>query len=185
MGIFEMSQQAPLNKSRADKFILALTYPDIINSINDKTKIDLSKIKLDSLEISLREFEVPSIEISSITVPYGTQSIKVTSHKREPPSDVDFNFVIDNEYRNYYAIYKWLSILNDDVEGVSYAKNSSEYSSDLSLFGLNEYNEKKIEFIYKGAFPVAIDSIKWDYKEGSEIICNAKFSYSKILAYLM
>ena len=56
---------------------------------------------------------MPEISVPSLTVPQFAQHLKVSSHRREAFSDVTVNFNIDNEFNNYWYIYRWLDILND------------------------------------------------------------------------
>ena len=109
--------QAPLNKNRNDKFILVLNLPDIVKEINDNVSRNNNRVNADSLEMSVYGTLTPSVKINSTTVPYGTQSIKISSHAREAYEDITFDFKIDNEYKNYWVIYKWLDILNDVKSG--------------------------------------------------------------------
>ena len=186
--------QAPFNKNRNDKFILVLTLPDVLKEINDNVTRKNSKISADSLELSIFGTTTPSITIPDITLPYGGQSIKVSSHLREAPSSFSFNFKIDNEYKNYWVIYKWLDLLNDVRNGTfNYDKivelkgNESHklYASTITVYGLDEYDNKKIQFDYIGAFPTSLAEISWNYGENSEITSSSDFSFSRMEAKLL
>lgn len=186
--------QAPLNKNRNDKFILVLTLPDALKNINDITTRNSNKINADSLEMSIYGTITPSIDVPSVTLPYGAQSIKVSSHVREAPSNFDFNFKIDNEFKNYWVIYKWLDLMNDvntghfnsdniiDIKNHAYLK---AYSSTITVYGLDEYENRKIRFDYVGAFPTTLAQITWNYGDESEIVSSSSFSFSKMSVELL
>lgn len=186
--------QAPLNKNRNDKFILVLTLPDALKNINDRTTRNSNRINADSLEMSIYGTITPSIDVPSVTLPYGAQSIKVSSHVREAPSNFDFNFKIDNEFKNYWVIYKWLDLMNDvntghfnsdniiDIKNHAYLK---AYSSTITVYGLDEYENRKIRFDYVGAFPTTLAQITWNYGDESEIVSSSSFSFSKMSVELL
>ena len=187
--------QAPLNKNRQDKFILILNLPEGIKEIVDNTSRNNNRIDANSFEISIAGAVTPSIDIPEITVPYGAQSIKVSSHARTPYSSLDVAFKIDNEYRNYWAIYKWLDVINDVKQGtvnedeiIKYhqpGKVLPIYSSNLTVFGLDEYHNRKIQWDYIGAFPTQLSEIQWDYNDTQEIGANATFEFTRLEAKLL
>tara|TARA_R100000322_G_scaffold123999_1_gene80839 strand:+ start:730 stop:1299 length:570 start_codon:yes stop_codon:yes gene_type:complete len=188
-------KQAPLNKNRQDKFILVLNLPEGIKEITDNINRNTNRINANSLEISITGTVTPSIIVPEKVIPYGAQSIKVSSHTRSPYSEFDFNFKIDNEYSNYWAIYKWLDVINDvqlgtvnEDEIIKYSNPSqllSVYSSNLTVYGLDEYENRKIQWDYVGAFPTALSQIQWDYNNTDEIVAGATFSFTRLESKLI
>ena len=75
--------QAPFNKNRQDKFILVLNLPEGIKQIVDNVTRNTNRIDANALEISITGTVTPTISIPEKTLPYGAQSIKVSSHARE------------------------------------------------------------------------------------------------------
>jgi len=193
--------QAPLNKNRQDKFILVLNLPDGIKNIVDNITRNTNRIDANSLEISIAGAVTPTISIPEKTVPYGAQTIKVSSHTRPAYESLNLDFKIDNEFKNYWAIYKWLDIINDIKTGnfneddiIKY-KSAQElsspsqqlpiYSSNLTVFGLDEYENRKIQWDYIGAFPTKLAEIKWNYAISEEITSSATFEFTRIEAKLI
>ena len=187
--------QAPLNKNRQDKFILILNLPEGIKEITDNITRNTNRVMPNNLEISIAGTVTPNISIPEKTVPYGAQTVKVSSHARPSYDSLDINFKIDNEFNNYWAIYKWLDIINDVKTGafnedniIKYPHQTQQlpiYSSNLTVYGLDEYENKKIQWDYIGAFPTRLAEIKWDYTDNAEIASSATFEFTKIESKLI
>ena len=187
--------QSPLNKNRKDKFILVLTIPDGIKNITDNIDRNNNRIMPNNLEFSIAGTVTPAISVPEKTLAYGAQSIKISSHARPAYSSLNISFKIDNEYNNYWAIYKWLDVLNDIKMGtvneddiIKYhqpGKVLPIYSSNLTVFGLDEYENRKIQWDYIGAFPTNLSEIQWDYNNTSEIDASATFEFTRIESKLL
>jgi len=193
--------QAPLNKNRQDKFILILNLPEGIKNIVDNIIRNTNRLDANSLEISIAGAVTPTISVPEKTIPYGAQTIKVSSHARPAYESLNIDFKIDNEFKNYWAIYKWLDIINDIKTGnfneddiIKYKlpkeiMNASQqlpvYSSNLTVYGLDEYENRKIQWDYIGAFPTKLAEIKWNYATSEEISSSATFEFTRIEAKLI
>jgi len=193
--------QAPLNKNRQDKFILVLNLPEGIKNIVDNIVRNTNKIDANSLEISIAGAVTPTISVPEKTVPYGAQTIKVSTHARPAYESLNIKFKIDNEFKNYWAIYKWLDIINDVKTGnfneddiIKYKSpqqlmGSSQqlpvYSSTLTVYGLDEYENRKIQWDYIGAFPTKLTEIQWNYAESAEITSSVTFEFTRLEAKLI
>jgi hypothetical protein len=193
--------QAPLNKNRQDKFILVLNLPEGIKNIVDNITRNTNRLDANSLEISIAGAVTPTISVPEKTIPYGAQTIKVSSHARPAYESLNIDFKIDNEFKNYWAIYKWLDIINDIKTGnfneddiIKYKSaqelsNPSQqlpvYSSNLTVYGLDEYENRKIQWDYIGAFPTKLAEIKWNYATSEEISSSATFEFTRIEAKLI
>ena len=185
--------QAPLNKNRQDKFILVLNLPEGIKNIVDNIVRNTNRLDANSLEISIAGAVTPTISVPEKTVPYGAQTIKVSSHARPSYESLEF--------KNYWAIYKWLDIINDIKTGnfneddiikyklpkelMSVSQQLPVYASNLTVYGLDEYENRKIQWDYIGAFPTKLAEIQWDYTNEAEITSSATFEFTKIEAKLI
>lgn len=188
--------QSILNKVHADKFIMTLTLPKAMREINVSQQRANDTIMQNSLQFSVAGVVVPSIVVDPVEVPFSGQSFNFTSFKRPDYSNVSVTFKIDNQYNNYWVIYKWISLLNNAKEGFFYAerpglrhgpgnKPYEEYATDVTIFGLDEYNEKKIQFTYVGCVPVSLGEISYDYKDSSEIASSFEFAFSQLHTKLL
>jgi len=211
--------QAMLNKARKDKFILSFTVPGCLKKIAEKTdrgtfhKSDNSVLP-DKIQYSVHGAVVPTVSVPSVNVPYAGQHLKTSGHVRDAYDDVTVSFTVDNQFNNYWYIYKWLDILNDDSTSVYDSKGignthhlpypgadelapqssrfvhndpklMEDYQTNFSLYGLNEYNKNSVEFTYTNAFPVSLGNIDYSYRDSSEIDCSFTFSFSQLLVKLL
>jgi hypothetical protein len=78
-------------------------------------------------------------------------------------------------------------LLNDDKAGVYDIENRTpsrsnlEYRCDISIFGLDEYNKKIIEFKYIQSFPISLGGIEYDYRNAEEMESNFTYDYSQLI----
>lgn len=193
-------EQAPLNKQRADKFLLILTPPKIFRDY------DIDKIYPESIQFSVYGTVIPEINIPAVTVGFGNQSLKLSSYARSPYPDITVSFTVDNRFKNYYFIYKWLDLLNDDKYAI-FAKDdmggidqvvksirrtsfkesgeSELYYTDFTLFSLDEYDNKIAEFKYTKAFPTSLGSLVANYRDSSQYDTTFTFAFTQFYMKLL
>ena len=132
--------QSLLNKARTDKFILAMNTPKCLRDTSTKTARSTNEksyktVMPDAMQYSIYGSVVPAVNIPSIEVPQYGQTVRVSSHNRNAYDDVTVNFTIDNEFNNYWYIWRWLDILNDsntaqyDAMGVSTSRPSKPFTN--------------------------------------------------------
>ena len=193
--------QAILNKARVDKFLLIITMPLALRNIDVAYGNETaSKIISDKLQMSVWGNVVPSIIVPSVAVPFQGQVPKVTSFSRPAYDPVTVNFNIDSEFYNYYVIWKWLALLNDPIKSVFDANNNSnrvdagtntiinprkpnyipQYSSQISLQPLNEYNQVLGEFVFTQCFATSLNGINFNYQGSEEISSSFTFDFSQL-----
>ena len=160
-------QQAVLNKSRADKFLLVFDVPPILKKFSKKFNQDNTHIIPDTVQFSIFGAAVPEITVPAIENRYAGNTLYVSSHSKNSYPPVSVKFKIDNEYKNYWVMYNWLNLLHD-------------YQVNLTIFGKDEFNNSRIKFTYTQAFPVSIDTINYDYQNTDEIISGFTFVYSQL-----
>ena len=202
-------QQSILNKNRKDKFLLILNLPDALKKINTSGQNTRSSegLNIDTLQYSVHGTIVPTTIVNSTTLPYAGQSLNVSTGKRENYSEVTVNFAVDNQFNNWWVLWKWLNFINNaqtstlDNEGlVTYAKlttgandtflfsstgNLQPYMSKITVYGLDEYNNKKIQWNYSKAFITKLDGINYSYKDPELIESSFTFSFSQLFAELL
>ena len=61
----------------------------------------------------------------------------------------------------------------------------NDYKTNLTVYGLDEYNNKIIEFKYHQAFLTSLGQIEYNYRDGNVIDSSATFEYSQFTADLL
>lgn len=189
-------QQSILNKNRKDKFLLVLNLPNVLKEVN---KSDLNErsskyLNLDTLQYSVYGGVVPLITVPEVDVPFGGQVPKYTSYARPAYSSVTVKFTVDNEFNNWWVLWYWLDLLNNSLES-SYNfnnlpenlkyKNIHNYETDITVYGLDEYNNKKIQFDYLRAFITGLGNIDYDYRDPDQIESSFVFAFSQLKTQLI
>jgi len=190
MTTINPTQQSVLNVPSKDKFLLVLNLPSILKQQAQTN----STISLEPLEIKVYGSVVPTIQVPSNEVRFGGQSHHVSSYSRPAYDPLNVNFVIDNGFKNYWLLWKWLALLNDPL-GSYYAGTPNqyqpsktqiqsgslaEYCTNFSIFGLDEYNNRVIEFTYLNAFITNLGSIDYNYRTPDYIESTVQFQFSQL-----
>jgi hypothetical protein len=188
--VINPTQQSVLNVPSKDKFLLVLNLPTILKQQAQTN----STISLDPLEVKIYGSVVPSIQVPSVEARFGGQSHHISSYSRPSYDPLNINFIVDNGFKNYWLLWKWLAILNDPL-GSYYAGTPNqyqptrtqiqsgsidEYSTIFSIFGLDEYNNRVIEFTYENAFITSLGSIEYNYRTPEHIESTAQFQFSQL-----
>ena len=183
--------QSPLNKSRKDKFLLVFDLPLIFKNMSKEFERSNNTVLPESMQFSVFGGITPPMEIPPIETRYSGQTLTQSSHTRNVYEPNTVNFTVDNRFNNYWVIYTWLNLLNNDRTGVYDQSNLTkigsnyEYKTDISIFALDEYNKRIAEFVYKGAFPTSLGGISYNYRDEGEIESSFTFSYSQVLLNLV
>jgi hypothetical protein len=178
--------QSLLNKARSDKFILSFGIPEELKRINTRDDKSGKKIIFDSLQFSIFGSVVPAEVIPQIELRYAGSNVYVSSHNKPSYEPISVNFTIDNEFKNYWVIHKWLQLLRDEKSTIFSGElipndvGLGRYSSDFTLTALDEFEQPVIQWIYKNAFPISLGEIKYSYREVKEIETTFQFVFSRI-----
>jgi hypothetical protein len=182
--------QTPLNRSRSDKFQLILDLPLALKRLYSTATND--NYKVDPIQFSVYGSPVPSINVPAIDVPFGGQFYKTSSFSRPAYDPLQIKFLVDNGYKNYWTLWNWLNILNNYKSSTSNAVtlvdgNSkilsnpmNEYTSNFTIFGLDEYNKKIISFEYTHVIPTSLSEISYSNQEPSEINSTVSFVFGQL-----
>jgi len=185
------NNQSFLNKGRADKFTLVFSVPPALRKIDSKTDRQTYNVNEDSFQFSVYGAVVPTLDVPALQIPYAGSNLYNSTHAREPFPPVTVDFTIDNGFNNYWVLYKWLNLMHDEKEGLYDAadlvtdEDFKSYQTDMTLFGLDEFNNKRIEFTYTKAFPVTLGEIQYNYRTAEEITSSMTFVYSQIHSKLI
>ncbi len=202
-------QQSILNKNRKDKFLLVLNLPDPLKKINivSPSSRESDKVYLDSLQYSVYGTIVPAATILAANLPYSGQSLNVATGKRQNYQEVTVNFTVDNRFNNWWVLWKWLDFINnaktstfdnnDLVAQTKYQTSNGEtfitssagslqsYQTNITVYGLDEYNEKKIQWNFYKSFITSLNGITYNYRDPELIESSFTFSFSQLTAELL
>jgi len=199
-------QQSTLNKSRKDKFLLVFTLPPILRNYNtnDLSVREKGLVNQNSVQFSVYGSVIPTISVPEVTAGYSGQSYKASSNNRPPYDNISVNFTVDNQFNNYWMLYTWLNLLNDEEQSLydanqivpdqSISKKSGAlnpklqpqaYQTDLTVYGKDEFDKNIIKFTYTKAFPVSLGSINYNYRDPGEMETTFEFAFSQFFASLI
>ena len=187
--------QTPYNKSRKDKFIFVLTLPEAMKDISytQQENRDDENVLPDTLQFSVYGANIPSVKVDSGDIRFSGQTVKFSTHSRPAYDNVTINFTIDNRFNNYWVIWKWLDILNDDTDAI-FMKNADittstsmfkQYQGSATMYALDEYNKQTMKFDYEGLLPVSLGNIDYNYRTADNIDTTFEFSFSKLTPILL
>jgi hypothetical protein len=187
-------EQSIYNKARKDKFLLFLTIPEILKNVEKRESTDSGSIDFDRLQYSIYGHITPEIIVPAVGVGFSGQEVKVSSHSRQPYGNSHVTFDVDNEYKNWWVLYRWLNALND--EKFSYynedqtipqgeaEKALQKYSSKFTVYALDEYGggeatyNRVMKFDYTGCFPVSLGKIEYSDRDPDILTCDLEFAFS-------
>lgn len=179
-------QQSVLNKSRVDKFKLVFQLPPALRKINEVDTRSNVNVNEDSVQFSVYGTLVPRVTVPAVEIRYAGSSLYNSSHSKTSSPPVTVNFNIDNGYSNYFTLFKWLNLLHDQETGLfdkeELAKDDrfNEYQTDLTIYGLDEFNNPVISFTYTKAFPTDLLDIVYNYQDSEEITSGFTFVFSQL-----
>jgi hypothetical protein len=183
--------QSPINRARDNKFVLVISIPPGLKETNSITQRDNSTINIDSITYNVFGTMVPDIVVPAVSTPYTGGNIYVSSHTHPPHPPIRVDFVVDNNFDNYWTIYQWLNLIRDQKEGeygITNARNLintgavlKDYSTIFNLFAADEMNKNVMRWDYHNAFPTKLGGITWNYQKGTEISCYFEFVFSNII----
>lgn len=188
--------QAVLNTSRNDKFLFVLDLPKALKNIADP--VLETSYNADNIQFKTFGSPVPSIAVPSIKVSYGGQNYQASGISRPAYDPLKVNFLLDNGYQNYWILWNWLNLFNDsntsstDLTSVignfggKYITNPmSDFTSNFTIYGLDEYNNKIISFYYESAFITNLSEISFSHQDPKEITCSASFAFNRLHVNLL
>ena len=192
--------QAVLNRSRNDKFTMVLDLPKAMKNIYDPVLGE--KMKINPLQFSIYGSPVPAISVPDINVPFGGQVYKLSSNSRPAYNPLTVKFLVDSGYKNYWILWNWLNLFNDAKTSTSDITNGlnipvignkplvienpiTNYTSQFSIFTLDEFNKKIVEFKYTNAFPTNLAEINFSNQDPSEINCSVTFAFNQLQVELI
>lgn len=188
MAIENPQLNSPLNLSSKDKFVLIMDLPYALRKLRGTDPA----FDIDKIHLSIFGTVVPDIIVSETDARFQGQNLHLSTYARPSYPALDISFIVDNGYKNYFTLWKWLNFLNDATENFYGGKNNQtlqditetgdqfEYQTTINVYGLDEFNKPTIHFIYTKAFITKLGGIQYSYKESGNIESSASFHYSQL-----
>jgi len=184
-------QQSFFNKQRKDKFILVMNLPEALKLVNQKMSRSNQSIIFEKMQFSVNSCNVPRVTIDETSARYSGQTLQVSTQSRPPYPNVKVEFTVDNYYNNYWVIYSWLSLINEqkvgtlDFRDLVDLTNPDVYKATFTLYGLDEYNNKIIQFDFTKAFPVLLGELNFNYRDAAQIDTSFEFAFDQLVTKLL
>lgn len=178
-------RQSYLNKARADKFRVTLPLPPILRNIDTRSIRSADYVDKDSINFSIFAINIPTIAVEPVDLKFAGQTPRVSSLARRAFEPVNIKFVIDNQYRNYWLLYKWFNLLHDEELGRMVKPNGSsqpidQYITDIKVSGIDEYNNNVIDYTFTRCLPIEIGAIDYNYQQTNEIESSFMFQFHQL-----
>jgi hypothetical protein len=182
------------------------TLPPILRNYNtnDLSVREQGLVNQNSVQFSVYGSVIPQISVPEVTAGYSGQNYKASSNNRPPYDNISVNFTVDNQFNNYWMLYTWLNLLNDEEQSLYYANQivpdqsivkksgtlnpklqPQAYQTDLTVYGKDEFDKNIIKFTYTKAFPVSLGSIDYNYRDPGEMETTFEFAFSQFFASLI
>lgn len=177
--------QSPFNKSRQDKFIISFELPKLMKAHKYAKFFD------NYTSFQVFKANIPKISVEAKQIPYAGQHLAISSHVRPQYDPLNIQFNVDNYWKNYYTIYWWINVQNDDA--LSYVDTHNVfgdiqtneilkyYRTDITLTQLDEYNNPIIHFKYLDAFPSSLAEVDDNHQAVNEITMTVTWNYSQFI----
>lgn len=181
--------QSPLNKTFADKYYFIMNLPEALKNLKSKYNVDNKGVGIqkESIKWALISAAVPAINIKAESVQYQGGNVYISSHTKTPYDPLTIKFKVDNKYANYFTMYEWINFIYNESGGHYDAEklangNSGlgEYATNISIVGLDEYNNPVIQWIFTHAFPTQLTNFDLNYQNTEELECTATFVFSQL-----
>jgi len=185
--------QTIYNKARRDKFLMVFDIPlalkqKAIEVPTIKCNPDAQAYLADAIQFAIYGTPVPRVSVREIYVPYLGQTHRQTSYSRPNYSPLTIGMAVDNKFLNYWLLWTWLNLWNDtsgsqfdaSYNPTTVSTSIADYVTSFTIFGLDEYNNKVISFLYKNVIITDLSEIEFSYRNTEEIGCTASFVFDQL-----
>lgn len=170
--------------------ILTCPSPSNINPLNPNGFI-FSVSKLPELTFFVQDVELPNLSIGVVQQSSSVHDIKIPGETAEY-AELNVSFLVDEEFKNYKAIYAWMigltypeghqlytDFINSQGNENSYSELAKGYS-DASLTIMDSSNKPVQQFVFVDAFPTAISALQFSSQntDVNYLRASVTFAYS-------
>lgn len=134
---------------------------------------------------------IPSLSLGRVEQGTPFSRIKLPGDKLEY-ADLNITFRVDEELRNYYELYNWMTLLGkpdnfDQYRSIATANNGEGTQSDATLIILSSTKTPIVEVNYYNLYPVSLSELNFNTQlnDVDYIDCIATFAYDRFkITYL-
>jgi len=184
--------QSISNVTRKDKFKLIIDIPCALQNIIKETN-SCSNLTIEKLILNVWGYLVPEFQINNNDVGYGGQVFSFSNLSRPAIPPITVNFTVDNNFKNYFILYKWLDFQNDEELSIFDGKNLhqnhtgriNEYSSVFTIVALDEYDSEIAKWEFRNAYPISLGSLNISPRESTELETTVTFRANQVKMILI
>ena len=137
-----------------------------------------------NLELRLTRFTMPPLEIGSSNVSFKGYSIQVPTHVlNSETKEVTFEYIVDEDFENYAALYNWASGIGNIVD-IGDENNSGNTQGIITksmipvrVWLLDSYKKVRREFLFEGAWIKQFNDLQLDYSQAEEVHHSFTMTY--------
>lgn len=137
-----------------------------------------------NLELRLTRFTMPPIEIGTSTVSFKNYQLEVPTHvMNSDTKEVVFEYIVDEDFENYSALYNWASGIGNIVDIGD--ENNNERTQGIMtrslipvrVWLLDSYKKVRREFLFEGAFIKQFNDLQLDFSQANEVHHSFTLAY--------
>lgn len=139
-----------------------------------------------NLELRLTRFTMPPMQIGSQTVSFQSYQVEIPTHMiNADTKELTFEYIVDEDFENYAALYNWASGIGNYVEigGENNAINTygvlSKSMIPVRIWLLDSYKNVRREFVFEGCWIKQFNDLALDYQNAEEIHHSFTLAYQK------
>lgn len=135
------------------------------------------------LDLHIKRFSLPQMEQSSTSVSFRGYEKQIPSKViNYATKELTIEFFVDEKWRNYKALYQWMSSMEGTLNPVTDEKTTSISPSDyvpLRIYLLDNYKKKVIQFLFSNCWIKVFNEIALEANDSSEVTASFTFCYDQ------
>lgn len=136
-----------------------------------------------NIDLHIKRFSLPQMEQSSTSVSFrGYEKQIPTKVINYATKELTIEFFVDEKWRNYKALYQWMSSVEGALNPVTDEKTESISPTDyvpLRIYLLDNYKKKVIQFLFENCWIKVFNEIALEANNSSEVTASFTFCYDK------
>ena len=136
-----------------------------------------------NIDLHIKRFSLPQMEQSSTTVSYkGYEKQIPTKVINYGTKELTIEFFVDENWRNYKALYQWMSSVEGALNPVTDEKIESISPTDyvpLRIYLLDNYKKKVIQFLFENCWIKTFNDIALEANNSGEVTASFTFCYDR------